>query len=477
MKIKPAARWSALVLLVTTAIVAPFHTAQAAQAVQACVAPVPSTTQPGYTVFDPNCELDGTPFQPLTNPAGTPISRTFAAIENGAAYRIEVPLAWNGELVVHAHGYRGTGTTVYVDNPSLRAYYVSQGFAWAASSYQTNGYDVGQGVRDSHALIAQFARDTGRRARAVYMTGVSMGGHITGVAIEKFRGSFTGAMPVCGVLGDAELFDYFLDANVTAAALAGVRLQFPLDPPADFPTTFRTTVAGAKAALGLNVGAPPALTAKGRQWSDAVERRSGGDRPGFDGAFAYWNTATGLAPNTDLPFLFGVYPGFTGGRQGIEDGNVTSNRTTWYELDDRWLPTWDEIRLNVTALRVGRTAEPSPDLTGVPKVYGDPRVPVLSLHTIGDLFVPFSMEQVYAERAAARGQSRLFVSRAIRANGHCEFTAPELVQGFDDLVKWVRTGAKPAGDAIQDRRAVASPTFGCRFTVGVRPTFVAPPCP
>lgn len=486
MKMNPAARWSALALLLTTALIVPGGPAAGAQptktqptktqpaktAAQACAAPVPSTTKPGYTVADPRCDLDGTPFQPLADGSGAPASRTYAAIENGAAYRIEVPLNWNGELALYAHGYRGTGTTVFVDSPALRAHFIAKGFAWAASSYQTNGYDVGQGVRDSHALIAQFARVTGKRAKSVYMTGVSMGGHITGVAVEKYRGSFVGAMPSCGVLGDAELFDYFLDATVTAAALARVPVQFPLSPPPDFPATFAATVAAIGPVLGVRNGAPPSFTAQGKLWANAVERRSGGDRPGFDGAFTYWNTAT----NNGLPFLFGVYPGTSGGTLGVEDGNVTSNRTTWYELDDHWLPTWDEIKLNITALRVGRTAEPSPDLTGVPKIYGDPRIPVLSLHTVGDLFVPLSMEQTYLQRATARGQSKNVVSRAIRANGHCEFTAGELVKGFDDLVSWVRNGRKPAGDAILDPKVVASPRFGCQFTVGVRADFIAPPC-
>jgi hypothetical protein len=87
------------------------------------------------------------------------------------------------------------------------------------------------------------------------------------------------------------------------------------------------------------------------------------------------------------------------------------------------------------------------------------------------------MEQVYAVRVALHGQSRRFVTRAIRAVGHCEFTQPELRTAFDDLVSWVRTGRRPAGDAVLDRRAVARSDFGCRFTVGVRASFVAPPCP
>ena len=51
-------------------------------------------------------------------------------------------------------------------------------------------------------------------AKDVYMTGASMGGQVTAVAIEHFPRAFVGAMPVCGVLGDAELFDYFLDFHL-----------------------------------------------------------------------------------------------------------------------------------------------------------------------------------------------------------------------------------------------------------------------
>jgi hypothetical protein len=90
------------------------------------------------------------------------------------------------------------------------------------------------------------------------------------------------------------------------------------------------------------------------------------------------------------------------------------------------------------------------------------------------------MEQIYAQRMAAHGQSGLFVSRAIRGVGHCDFTQSEFERGFGDLVSWVRTGHRPAGDRVTDARVVASPTFGCKFTdptPGAHPGFVAPACP
>jgi hypothetical protein len=465
---------------VIAAAVALVPTAPATAAAVTCAPPVPSSTHPGYTVADPNCDFGTTnPFVPLTDASGRPISRVFTGIRDGAAYRVEVPLHWNGDLALYAHGYRGMGTTVWVDSSPLRAYLIGHGFAWAASSYQTNGYDVGQGVTDSHALIGLFRAVAGHRARHVYMTGASMGGQVTAVTVEHFRGDFVGAMPVCGVLGDARLFDFFDDVNLTAAALTGAPITFPLHPDASYPLQYASLVQGELPLLGtgLGQGGLPVLTALGQQWAAAVQQRSGGTRPGFDTAFRFWAGLPSLAPLNTLPFHFGIYPGLTGGTINIASGNVTSNRFTVYQLDGDPRLSPAERALNRTVLRVSRTALPSRDLTGIPAVAGDPGIPVLSLHDLGDLFVPFSMEQVYALRTLVHGQGRLFVSRAVRGVGHCDFTPAELQAGFADLVRWVRTGHRAAGDPVLDPRAVAAPTFGCRFTDGTHPGFVAPPCP
>jgi pimeloyl-ACP methyl ester carboxylesterase len=326
-------------------------------------------------------------------------------------------------------------------------------------------------------MIDQFRRVTGQAPRSVLMSGASMGGQVTAVMIEKHPRSFTGAMPMCGVLGDTSLFDYFLDADVTAAALTGVRVGYPLHPGDNYQDRWRSEVARMLPALGVTTGALPSLTAAGRTWSDVVERRTGGVRPGFDGAFAYWNSVRSAEPLADLPFLFGLYPGLNGGTENIAAGNVAGNQHTLYRSTDRVWPTAAEWRLNASVLRVHPTVPPSRDLSGVPHVDGRPAVPVLSMHDVGDLFVPFSMEQIYARRVAANGRSGLFLSRAVRGVAHCDFTPAELAQGFDDLVHWVDTGRRPAGDAILDRQTVAAPAFGCRFTNGVHPFFMAPACP
>ena len=184
-----------------------------------------------------------------------------------------MPDNWNGELVLYAHGFRGTGLELTVSNPRIRQHLVDNGYAWAASSYSKNGYDVRQGVKDTHAL-GKFFNGLVGHAQRTYITGHSMGGHITGVAIEQYPQAYAGALPMCGVMGDNELFDYFLDFNLVAQALAGVQAQFPF--PADYQTAVVPVV---KAALGPAY--PFALNQKGEALRAVTQNISGGLRPAF----------------------------------------------------------------------------------------------------------------------------------------------------------------------------------------------------
>jgi len=395
-------------------------------------------------------------------------SERFWGVQGGAGYRIEVPANWNGDLVVWAHGFRGTGLELTVDNPPIRAFLVANGYAWAASSYSKNAYDVAQGSKDTHELTQLFNGIVGQPAHR-YLLGVSMGGHVTAATIEQWRDAYDGAMPACGVLGDYELFDFFADFNLVAQALAGVSAQFPAPP--DYLTT---TVPTVKAALELFPGTFPfTLNAQGQQLKAVTELRSGGVRPLFDQAFLFWNGFAG-------DFLFGL---------GVDNGSLTGvkgvavdNSDAVYQFDTDPTLTTAEQALNDDVLRVMRDPQAlHPNgLANIPVVNGDLPIPVLTLHTIGDLFVPFSMEQVYAQRASEHGASDLLVQRAIRDFGHCAFTGMELITGFVDLVNWVENGIKPAGDDVLDPAAVAAPDFGCAFTSEDRvfpPPIALPACP
>ncbi|MFS2055982.1 alpha/beta hydrolase, partial [Variovorax sp. CT11-76] len=105
-------------------------------------------------------------------------------------YRVEVPKNWNGMLVMYAHGYGGTGPVVSVSDPTIRAHLIAQGYAWAASSYTKNYYDVRAGVEDTNALALAFQRIASQNGRTLdaprktYIVGQSLGGHVAAAAVD-----------------------------------------------------------------------------------------------------------------------------------------------------------------------------------------------------------------------------------------------------------------------------------------------------
>lgn len=412
----------------------------------------PVTAQPASGYFVDETKL---PFEALEG------ATAHWGVLDGAGYRMEVPDNWNGGLVMWAHGFRGEGLELTVDSHPLRELLIPLGYAWAASSYRRNDYDVGVGVRDTHNLALHVGRTIGR-PDVVYITGASMGGHVTAVLAERAPGFYDGAMPVCGVLGDYELFDYFLDFNVAAQQLGTGTSVFPVDTAEYLGITVPTIKANLEGAPGAW---PAVLNADGENFKNLVELRSGGDRPNFDEAFAFWNTVPEFASGPGN-FLFDL--GVGDGTVGPNPWPVVDNTDAVYQFDTDPALSAEEQAFNDTVVRVAQApgARVTRGTPPVPIVNGDIEIPVLTMHNLGDLFVPVLNEVVYAQEVAANGASHLLVQRAIRGVGHCDFTPEEFSQAFLDLVAWVEYGVTPAGDDWLDPAAVADPDFGCTFTIG-----------
>jgi hypothetical protein len=417
----------------------------------------------------------------------------WAGVLNGAAYRVEVPANWNGRLVMYAHGYAGTGSALGVNNPSIRRHLIMNGYAWAASSYSKNYYDVRAGVEDTNALALEFNRIAQANARPLaaptklYITGHSMGGHITAAAIEdeafataRNKVRYHGAVPMCGVTGDTALFDTFAAMQASALAVAGIP---------NYPFTRWSEVAGlVTGTLFQTFPSPAAPTTQitttavaGARYASIVENLTGGPRPLF---------AQGLQFGGSFPSAYGTFggDGTVNGilsRPGVDTHGftytVTGDATTSAAIN----AAAQDLTADPEANRLRRDG-----LRWIPKVNGEFRIPVVAIHTLGDLFVPFSMLQVYAQRTAAKGNSQYLVTRAIRGASHCDFTVAEQEQAFADMAAWESGGARPAGDDVLTAATVAAPAYGCTFTNNtlgadesgttnaLRPTIAAvAPCP
>lgn len=406
-----------------------------------------------YTIFNP-------PLPPAL--VGGELSTVLQGELHGAGYIVEAPPQWNGDLVMWAHGYRGEGTVLTVDPPGygLRQHLLDLGYAWAASSYDLNGYVIDSGVRSTTDLARYFRTLVGRPDR-IYLAGVSMGGHITARAIEQLPAFYDGALPLCGVVGDIELFDFFVDYTFVAQALAGVD-AYPI--PDNWLTAVVPQIQAALGTAGIGLGPP--TNELGLQFRSIVVEQSGGPRPGANVAFSFWKD-----------FLFSLPTPDDGGPLSLNPGRVGTNVDTDYSPDTPVAIDDSVRRIEPVDARARRSHSLGP----IALVEGKPHVPVLTLHDLGDLFVPFSMEQYYAADVAASGRSDLLVQRAIRAIGHCEFSGAEVITAFDDLVAWVEDGMRPDGDDVTDPVAVAAPDFGCRFSdpaaYGTGSRGLIPACP
>ena len=391
----------------------------------------------------------------------------WAGVLDGAAYRVEVPANWNGKLVMYAHGYAGEGNALGVTNPSIRRYLLQNGYAWAASSYSKNFYDVRAGVEDTNNLALNFntiAKANGRTLAApskTYITGHSMGGHITAAAIEdeayataNHKQKYDGAVPMCGVVGDTDLFDYFAGAQIAAQALTG-QAQHAFTGWADIEVQVRTALFSTFPDAANPYATITPTNPTGMAYLSIIQNLTGGQRPMF---------IPGFTSGGSFSPVWGVFGG-DGTVNGILNKSVVDTNRFTYTIAGQ--PALSE-QINAAAQKL--TAEPDANrlrtdgLRWIPKANGDIHIPVVTLHTLGDMYVPFSMEQIYNQRVAAKGNSQWLVQRAIRGISHCDFTVAEQAKAFDDMIQWANGGAKPAGDDVVTPATVADDNYGCTFT-------------
>ena len=379
--------------------------------------------------------------------AALPGAKAFFGHYDGGAYRVEIPDNWNGELVLWAHGYVANagaqGSRLRVGVPGVgqdspfRQHLITGGFAWAASSYRCNGYIPGHGLLDTMALLDLFKRVyPGNAPQRVYLTGVSMGGHITLLGMQEFPTTFAGGLALCAS-GPGEM-DFLTSVAAASELISGV-------------TVAQATRERDVQRLTAILGKPPAYTDKGRQLASIQVQISGGPRP-----FALDGLASRFIENAS-----------TVAARGDDVWNrVASNADVTYQIDDG-------LGLSNAAINTSVRRKPAdPEMRSVRGPYeeaipfdGQIARPLLTLHGSGDLYVPISLEQSLRRTVDKAGQSSWLVQRIIRSPGHCNFSAPEQADAFDALVAWARSGKRPEGDDVLGDLTNA----GMKFTNPLRP--------
>ena len=379
-----------------------------------------------------------------------------------APYRLAAPEAWNGTLVVLAHGYRdladhpGEVDDVSPDGgfTALIGALTASGYAVASSAYSSNGWAVKDAVQDLTNLAA-FARGRIGRPERTLLVGFSLGSIPTLDLAESRDGVFDGYLPACAVAaGSPRAWD-----SAAAGLVAWQAVFGPL------PAAWGT-VADGDDDVDFETEALPIL---------------GGllMNPLNFGRFEFMRLIT------HVPLSPGYYPGglatnvffITEARGELErraGGPVAQNLTHTYSLSaadraylgtlgvsgtqvDAWLATMNGTRF-AAAPAQRNWIEKYATFTG--KLHA----PVLTLHTVVDTLVPVQHESAYAATVAAAGSGDQLLQVYTNGTSHCGFAPVQVPLAIAQLDAWVRTGVRPSPAAFP-------------AALGFVPGFVPPPWP
>ena len=400
-------------------------------------------------------------------PGATAYYGVYDGIQGEAGYRIEVPDGWDGRLLMWTRGFGGEGEELnfgssLVDIAPIRQTLLEAGYAWASSTYSANFYDARAAIEDTNKLAANVTDiiaddwDTQyEEPNQILIAGVSMGGHAAAAAVERETMEtaatpveYAGAMPLCQA--EQNQFQWLGDYPRVANYLAGFDES-------DYPS-FQENLGLILSEMfvmetvdGEQVPTWEPAGDRGQRLKDVAMHLTGGERPIFE---------EGFRSSANQGNVLG-----SGGADGTVTGILASNI---YDNTDR---DYRDEMVNQEIGRVEADEDVNPiredGVRWLPLVQGDFDVPVLTMHTLGDFFVPFVHQRMYLEAAMEYGNEDMLVQRAIRAPGHCDFSPSEFATATSDFLAWVNGGeaAKPAGDEMLDADVIADDHYGCSFTM------------
>ena len=344
-----------------------------------------------------------------------------------ALYQICWPADWNGGFIAYGHGYTFAGLPLAIpaEVATLAPFALSQGFAFASTSYRVNGLAIAEGTEDMAALagiVRQEAHDRfGVDGVPVLITGASEGGAITTMAAERYPGLFQGALATCGptadfrkqigYLGDFNvLFNYFFPAVFHGTATpAGVSSDV-------ITHWFDTYRSAAQAAVTADPSAAATLVKVAGAAVDPSDPNG------------VWNTIDGL-------LWYNVFA--TNDAIAKLGGQPFDNAHRWYTGSGQ------DLRLNLRVQRVHADAAATAELAAHYETSGHLAMPYVSLHTTGDPIVQFVQQPLYRIKALLAGAFREHSALPVFRYGHCSFEQGDLTLGLALLLLKVGAATTP----------------------------------
>jgi uncharacterized repeat protein (TIGR01451 family) len=325
----------------------------------------------------------------------------------------------------------------------------SLGYAFAMSSYSTNGLAMREGVADLVDVVDIFTATHGVPAH-IYLAGPSEGGIITALAIEKHPDLFEGGVAACGPVGGLPaqvnymgdfrvVFDYYFPD-----LLPGEAISIPQSLIDDWDEHYATVIY-------------PEISKPTSAYSlTQLLNVTGAALDPTDPASVY-TTTEGL-------LWYSVFA--TNDAKEKLGGQPFDNQGRPYGGSD------DDAALNASVARYAADPVALDAMEADYQTFGDLRRPLVTVHTTGDHIIPYKHERLYSDKIEAAGRKALHWHLPVDRYGHCTFVPEEVVAAFTKMVEMVEkqapdlsTSLKSVIDASGDGRAQAGEVLTYTLTV------------
>jgi hypothetical protein len=144
------------------------------------------------------------------------IADSAAGFAGSPTWVADVPVNWNGTLLLYSHGF-GPLTALDAPDPATQAALLARGYALAGSSYDPNGSEwaLDTAVQDQFgALTAVEDTVLLSKPAQVLAIGSSMGGLVSALEDQYSQGRIDGALTTCGIVaGGINLNEFQLTAS------------------------------------------------------------------------------------------------------------------------------------------------------------------------------------------------------------------------------------------------------------------------
>ena len=400
---------------------------------------------------------------PATCPDGLPeATRCLSGRdEAGAFYWIAVPPAWNGVLVLHAHGGPELGAPRAertAQDLKRWAVMVKAGYAWAGSTYRQGGVEVRAAGEDTERLRGIFNTEIGK-PRLTILHGQSWGASVAAKAAEAYPTSYDGVLLTSGVLGGGtQSYDFRLDLRVVYQALCA---NHPLPSEPAYP---------------LWQGLPPGSALTHAELARRVDDCTGLRLKPEQRSAAQQHALETILKVVRIPerSLIGHLNWATWHFQDIafkrlDGGNAFGN------LGANYVGSADDAALNAKVLRyradpaaVARFAQDTDPTGRIP-------VPVLTTHATDDPVAFVELDSAFLQTMQRAGTADHLVQTFTDEHEHSYLSDAEYPALMEALLAWVSKGEKPTPQQVADRCTALLPRYGgaCRFVPDYRPAPLA----